>query len=340
VAKSFVPALQQTNPAKLSGGDFGKKFMSSKTKVYIASDKAILYSLIHLDGHHSIHLDKRAVRAPNTKAPLTIPASKPALASAIALEWDLLVSAAQALKNHLIPLTSLAARAQDIALQDAGQGITEGRPSAREDIVRVMMRYLDTDTLLCWAPVKSGFGEASGLENAVLEEEGSNSQNKNLSLRELQIRTASPVMNYLTNTVWPGVEIKPVLEETGSIMPTSQPQATKDVIRGWVSGLGAWELAGLERAVLAGKSLLVGARLVVEWSENFAAVRDKAIEEMASLAAERFTIEKAAEACSLEVSWQTGMWGEVEDTHDVEKEDLRRQLGSVVLLVSGTGRKE
>jgi ATP synthase F1 complex assembly factor 2 len=29
------------------------------------------------------------------------------------------------------------------------------------------------------------------------------------------------------------------------------------------------------------------------------------------------------------------MWGEVEDTHDVEKEDLRRQLGGVVLLVGG-----
>jgi len=29
------------------------------------------------------------------------------------------------------------------------------------------------------------------------------------------------------------------------------------------------------------------------------------------------------------------MWGEVEDTHDVEKEDVKRQYGSVVLLVSG-----
>lgn len=52
---------------------------------------------------------------------------------------------------------------------------------------------------------------------------------------------------------------------------------------------------------------------------------------------ERFGIEQAAEACSLEVSWQTQKWGEVEDTHDVEKEDLRRQFGSVVLVVGGTG---
>jgi len=41
---------------------------------------------------------------------------------------------------------------------------------------------------------------------------------------------------------------------------------------------------------------------------------------------------------SVEVVWQTGRWGEVEDTHDVEKEDVRRQLASAVLLVTGRGR--
>jgi len=39
-------------------------------------------------------------------------------------------------------------------------------------------------------------------------------------------------------------------------------------------------------------------------------------------------IEEAAQAATLEVSWQTGQWGEVEDTHDVEKEDVRRGLGA------------
>ena len=97
-----------------------------------------------------------------------------------------------------------------------------------------------------------------------------------------------------------------------------------------MAGLPAWELAGLERAVLAGKSLCVGARLVVEWSEEF---RDVGRGERT------FGIEEAAEACSLEVRWQTSQWGEVEDTHDVEKEDLRRQMGSVILVVGGMGRR-
>jgi ATP synthase F1 complex assembly factor 2 len=67
---------------------------------------------------------------------------------------------------------------------------------------------------------------------------------------------------------------------------------------------------------------------LVEWSTELAHLRDDETEA-------RFGVEEAARAASLEVDWQTGMWGEVEDTHDVDKEDVRRQLGSVVLLVSG-----
>lgn len=108
-----------------------------------------------------------------------------------------------------------------------------------------------------------------------------------------------------------------------------------------MAGLNAWELVGLERAVLAGKSLCVGARLVVEWGESFADLRaalDASQEAPERAGKRRFGIEEAAEACSVEVRWQTGQWGEVEDTHDVEREDLRRQFGSMVLLVSGTGQ--
>jgi len=126
------------------------------------------------------------------------------------------------------------------------------------------------------------------------------------------------------------VEIIPVLDP-GSIMPKSQPQMTKDVIKGWVSGLPAFELAGLERGVLAGKGLLGAVRLLVEWSTELAHLRGDEVER-------KFGVEEAAKAASMEVDWQTGMWGAVEDTHDVEREDVRRQFGSVVLLVSGHGQ--
>lgn len=181
----------------------------------------------------------------------------------------------------------------------------------------MLMRYLDTDSLLCWAPPPDDPEDAS--------------------LRELQERTAGEIIGHLSTHVWPGVEIEPVLDET-SIMPKRQKDGVREVIQGWVMGLDAWELVALERACLAGKSLLGGVRLVVEWSEGSAGRAGREIAAAQGLGNKRlFGVEQAARAASLEVAWQTRKWGEVEDTHDVEKEDLRRQLGSAVLLVSGTG---
>ncbi|TGO23542.1 hypothetical protein BPAE_0129g00260 [Botrytis paeoniae] len=257
-----------------------------------------------------IFLDKRALRRPS-KDILTVPHHKPHLASAIALEWDLLVSAQQALKTHLIPMTSLVNRALDIIDEE-----NEGGDLIRTHIVTTVMRYLDTDSLLCWAPEAPE--DPPGYETHVDRVE---------SLRSIQRKSAEPIIQFLSEKVWPGVELIPVLD-ADSIVPKSQPQMTKDIIRGWVSGLPPFELAGLERGVLAGKSLLGAARLVVEWSAELAHLRNEAAEK-------KFGVEEAAKAASLEVDWQTGMWGAVEDTHDVEREDIRRQLGSVVLLVSG-----
>lgn len=259
-------------------------------------------------------LDSRPVRTA-TKRVLTIPRSKRALAVAIALEWDQLVSASQALKQHYIPLTALASRAMDIAEADAAEDA-----SVREKIATVLLRYLSTDTLLCWAPEKSG--SASDGEN--------DNTRAARSLRQLQMQTAQPIVQFLSQHVWPGVELNPVLDAE-SIIPTAHPESTTQVVAGWIHGLPPFELAALERAVLASKSLCVATRLVVEWSQEFAELAHTRQD-----GTPRFTVEDAAQACSLEVSWQTGMWGEVEDSHDVDKEDLRRQLGGAVLLVDGS----
>ncbi|KAJ5895527.1 ATP12 ATPase F1F0-assembly protein [Penicillium taxi] len=260
---------------------------------------------VHVHGtssEYQVLLDKRPVRTPS-KEILSIPATKPHLAHAIALEWDVMTSAQQALKSHLIPLTSTAARATDIAREDA-----EGVDAARGQIIKTAMRYLETDTLLCWEPEREAF----------------NSKGEKVdSLRDIQVRTANDIMGFLSTKVWPGLEIKPILDSQ-SILPVAQPQTTQDSIRNWVSELNPHDLAGLERGILASKSLLIAVRLLVEWSENFRHLQRPG--------AKSFGLEEATEASNLEVKWQTDMWGEVEDTHDVNKEDLRRQLGSVVIL--------
>ncbi|CZT50918.1 hypothetical protein WAI453_001768 [Rhynchosporium graminicola] len=293
--------------AKGSGGG------SAKTKRFWRE-----VHVVHAEDGLQIHLDTRPLRRPS-KQILTIPPSKPHLATAIALEWDLLTNAQQALQHHLIPLTSLVSRALDIADEDALPSSAEtvsGHGPIRTGIADTLMRYLDTDSLLCWA--EEAQPDPPGYEV--------HESRKAEGLRSIQKRTAVPIISFLTERVWPGVEIVEVLDE-GSIFPKSQPKMTRDVIMGWVMGLPAFELAGLERGVLAGKGLLGAARLVVEWSEEMGELRREG---------ERaFGVEEAAVAASLEVDWQTRMWGQVEDTHDVEREDVRRQLGSVVLLVSG-----
>ncbi|KAL9011404.1 MAG: hypothetical protein Q9173_003753, partial [Seirophora scorigena] len=194
------------------------------------------------DGAHAVQLDTRPVRNAMTKSPLRIPSSKPQLATAIALEWDLLTSAQQALRAHLIPLTSIASRAYDLALQDAAAAKSAPRPESttpqssttiRDDIIKTLLPYLDTDTLLCWAPPPPK--DADSTLQAVP------------SLRGLQIDTAEPIISYLTSSIWPGVHLDPGLD-SGSIIPAQQPAETRDIVRGWLAGLGAWELVGLERA--------------------------------------------------------------------------------------------
>lgn len=266
--------------------------------------------MLKAPGALEVHLDTRPLRHPQTKEAIRLPPSKPNLATALALEWDVMTSARQSTNQHMIPLTSLVCRALDIAVDDAS-----GAGAMRRDITASTLRYLDTDSLLCWAPPAG----PHDLRNEAGE-----------GLRDVQKRAAAETLSFLTTRVWPGVNIEPVLDGH-AIVPRRQAEGVREIFQSWVEGLEAWELAGLERAVLAGKSLLAAARVVAEWSEGPSGRRHVGTED-------RFGIEEAAQAVSLEVDWQTGQWGEVEDTHDVQKEDLRRQLGSVVLLVSGTGK--
>jgi ATP synthase F1 complex assembly factor 2 len=258
------------------------------------------------DGSLQIMLDSRPVRT-STRQVLTLPRSKRALAAAIAIEWDQLTSAQQAMKQHYIPLTSLVSRAIDIEAADE-----QGNPQIREQIVKMATRYLATDTLLCWAPASNRHDPAESQTTR--------------ALRQRQQSVAEPIIAFLTTHIFPGVEIVPVLAED-SIMPIPQPEMTTQVISGWLAGLSAYDMAALERNILATKSLCVAIRLLVEWSQDWKHIPT-------APGRGTFGIEEAVEAATLEVSHQTAQWGEVEDTHDVDKEDLRRQIGSAIFLVS------
>ncbi|KAG8828575.1 ATP synthase complex assembly protein atp12 [Serendipita sp. 399] len=70
-------------------------------------------------------------------------------------------------------------------------------------------------------------------------------------------------------------------------------------------------MAGFERAVLTSKSAIIALALVLR----------------------KLTVEEAAQAAHVEVNSQIERWGEVEDSHDVDYQDVRRQLGSVACVL-------
>ncbi|CAE6491476.1 unnamed protein product [Rhizoctonia solani] len=97
-----------------------------------------------------------------------------------------------------------------------------------------------------------------------------------------------------------------------SVLGNTQPKETKEVLMNEVNELGQWEMAAFERAVLTTKSFIIALALVKG----------------------RINVEQAAQAAHVEVVSQTQRWGEVEDTHDVDYHDIRRQMGSVACVLA------
>lgn len=52
-----------------------------------------------------------------------------------------------------------------------------------------------------------------------------------------------------------------------------------------------------------------------------------------ALVKRHLNVEQASNAAHVEVNSQIQRWGEVEDTHDVDFHDVRRQLGSAACLL-------
>jgi ATP synthase F1 complex assembly factor 2 len=288
-------------------------------------------------GALQVMLDARPLRHPTTKAVVRLPAHKGVLAAALAVEWDQLVSSAHGMtKAHMVPLTSLVCRALDIGEADAAaaqSSTPDGGGSAkispvRAEIVASLLRYLDTDALLCWEP------EPAPLETGATRRDAEQQR----ELRARQVRALGDVSGPLLadGGAWAtrGVRaLRGVLEADdgealSTLVPRGQAPGVREAVGEWLArGLDAWQLAGVERATLAGKSLVAAARLVVDWSARGGGEDEGG--------RGRIAAEDVVRATSVEVDWQIERWGEVQDSHDVAREDLRRQLGSVVLLVAG-----
>ncbi|EPQ58611.1 ATP12-domain-containing protein [Gloeophyllum trabeum ATCC 11539] len=96
-----------------------------------------------------------------------------------------------------------------------------------------------------------------------------------------------------------------------SVLSSTQPPETTEKLANVLAELDSWELAAMERTTYTTKSFIIGLGLVKK----------------------HLNAEQAALAASVEVNSQIEKWGEVEDSHDVDYHDIRRQLASAACLL-------
>lgn len=95
---------------------------------------------------------------------------------------------------------------------------------------------------------------------------------------------------------------------TDGILRIKQTPETITKFREIIEAYDSYKLAAFEKAVLRSKSFMIGLALVER----------------------EISVEFATNAALVETIFQQKRWGEVEDSHDVDKEDMKRQLGSAV----------
>ncbi|KAJ6546535.1 hypothetical protein DFH09DRAFT_1249088 [Mycena vulgaris] len=118
-------------------------------------------------------------------------------------------------------------------------------------------------------------------------------------LVDLQTEHWDPLLSWARSTF--DVE----LNTFDSLLFNSQPDETKSKMDKVLSTFDHWEMAAMERATYTTKSFIIALALVRK----------------------HLTVEQASLAAQVEVASQIQRWGEVEDTHDVDFHDVRRQLG-------------
>ncbi|KAL7414610.1 hypothetical protein BDY24DRAFT_28855 [Mrakia frigida] len=255
-AKVDGVVLSETNKAEKTYGRFWKAV-----------------NIKHTPEGIQILLDARPLRTPGGK-PLLIPSNRAPVAFLIANEWE---NQKQILKNHALPMTSLATRALDSLAPTATSSEGLGQSKTHSEVCAALLRYLGTDTI-CFQEVR-----------------------QHGDLVKLQEERWDPVLDWVREEY--GLEVK----VHDSLFSSRQPPATTAKLAEIISNYSSWKLAAFERAVYTTKSFLLALALVEG----------------------RLTVEEASLASHVEVDSQIRLWGEVEDTHDVDFQDVRRQLGSV-----------
>ncbi|SCV00909.1 LAMI_0G08086g1_1 [Lachancea mirantina] len=252
------------------------------------------------DGQLKISLDGKPLKTPLSNE-LSVSQTQAPLAHFLKREWSNLSDLT--IRPHSLPLTSIVSRCIDLtAVSDphCDPELVTKIGGNRNTICQGLLRYLDTDTLLCFSP-KDEFEGA---------------------LRRAQEKEYMPLIRgveqFLSPYVKNPVSLKILDADLHGLRGNAQTQETKEAAMKFLSTLSPWNLAVFEKTVLTTKSFICGLLLILNKTYIPSAALKVSMEQVARLA-------------TLETIYQTERWGEVEDTHDVDKRDVRRNVNAAAI---------
>lgn len=274
---------------------------------------------------YEVQLDGKTLKTP-LGFPLSLPAEKKQLAHLVAHEWanlpDLKV------KINALPLTSLSSRAIDLYNVHNNENV-DGEMISKvgnvDDIKVNLLRYLDTDTCLIFTILDEYEGKLRSKQDElyfplIKEFEDYFTAYAKRKGNLLKNDNERVTLNFLDC-------------ETDGLSGNRQSITTQNIVMSWMNDLSMYELVALERAILTAKSFLCGASLLRSNCSNESRMNEL-YQVNKSSPADHYhkTVEELVELGNLEIIFQTEEWGEVEDTHDVDKVDWLRHLSSSALL--------
>lgn len=253
----------------------------------------------------ALHLDSIPIRTPLGNS-LELPASRKLLALMLLNEWSNLPNLS--IKQHSLPLTSLVSRCIDLEVAnkpDADPELISKIGGDRERIIKDLLRYLDTDTLLVFSP-------SDEFEGALRKAQD-----------EFYLPVISAVESYLTKFSKSGEPVKlQILDaDIHGLRGNAQAEATRQAAEAYLNTLSMWDLAVFEKTVLTCKSFICGVLLLLNKAESGVTAPGL-----------KYSMEDIARAATLETIYQIERWGEVEDTHDVDKRDIRRNINAAAIV--------
>ncbi|CAI4542327.1 ADE_G0027830.mRNA.1.CDS.1 [Saccharomyces cerevisiae] len=254
-------------------------------------------------GKIALQLDGRTIKTPLGNG-IIVDNAKSLLAYLLKLEWSSLSSLS--IKTHSLPLTSLVARCIDLQMTNEPGCDPQlvAKIGGNSDVIKnQLLRYLDTDTLLVFSPMNEFEGRLRNAQN------------------ELYIPIIKGMEEFLRNfSSESNIRLQILDADIHGLRGNQQSDIVKSAAKKYMSSLSPWDLAILEKTVLTTKSFICGV-LLLENKKDTANL----------IPALKTNMDNIVRAATLETIFQVEKWGEVEDTHDVDKRDIRRKIHTAAI---------